>query len=66
MIAVVLNENGEDPCVVYWTGRKGLSVKVRAWCGGTFDASDGVIQLPDSAKVCEGCTHAIKSGKPNL
>ena len=65
MIAVVKTEN-EFPCVAYWTGRKGLSVKVHTWCGETADASDGVLQVPDDAKICTECKLYIKTGKPNL
>jgi hypothetical protein len=64
MLAAVQPDGRVFPCVIYWTGRVRLSVKVTSWCGGTFDASDGVIQIPDSASVCPDCQKWIKIGKP--
>lgn len=66
MIAAVQIEDAKAPCVIYWTGRVRLHVGVRTWCGEAYDASDGVIQIPDDAKVCTKCTSYIKTGKPNV
>lgn len=66
MIAVVPIENEVRPCVIYWTGRVRLSVKVRTWCGREADASDGVIQVPATAHVCTKCEEFIETGKPNV
>jgi hypothetical protein len=66
MIACVQVHGAKVPCVVYWTGRIGLSVKTRTWCGGKHDAGDGVIQIPDDAKICEKCESFIETGKPNV
>ena len=59
MIATIDTGNGK-PCVVLWSGRKGLSVGVRTYCGLELAASSGILQLPDNAKVCDGCDHAVK------
>ena len=66
MIAVVESPMGYH--VVYWTGRVGLSVRVKTYCGQTLDAAKGVIQMPDrivteenpqllgtKLKVCQTC-----------
>lgn len=66
MIAAIQIEGADAPCVVYWTGRIRLSVKCTTWCGDTHDASDGVIQIPDDAKVCKRCTEQLKTKKPKL
>jgi hypothetical protein len=59
MIACVKLTETDPPCIVYWTGRKGLSVHVKTWCHKTANASDGVMQLTDNAIVCEGCERAV-------
>lgn len=61
-----IQTDDEFPCVVYWTGRKGLSVKIITWCGEHADASDGVIQIPDDADVCSSCKIYIESKRPNV
>ncbi len=66
MKAAVQIEDQPLPCVVYWVGRKGLSVRIISWCGNRADASDGTIQIPDDAKVCTTCETQIKIGKPKV
>jgi len=66
MQAAVVIEGQARPCVIYWTGRVRLSVKVTTWCGENADASDGVLQIPDDAEVCVKCTTFLKTGKPNV
>lgn len=66
MKAVVQIKGKADPCVIYWTGRVRLHVGVTTWCGEKFDASDGVLQIPDGAKVCSDCDEQIKIGAPKL
>lgn len=64
MIAVIKGAQ-PDPCIVYWTGRSGFSVKIHTWCGGKINAGDsGVLQVPDDAKVCPKCTEAVQAKKP--
>jgi hypothetical protein len=58
LIAVI--ETGRPkPCVVKWTGRKGLHVSINTYCGKTVNAKDGVLQVPDKMKVCEECQIAL-------
>lgn len=66
MLAAVQIDPNNPPCVIYWTGRVRLTVKVKTWCGQDADASEGVLQIPDDAKVCTTCTHYIETGKPNV
>jgi hypothetical protein len=63
MLAAV--ETTKGLCVVYWTGRQGLSVKARVYCGEVVNAADGVLQVPDNAHVCVECDEAVKRGTPN-
>jgi hypothetical protein len=60
MKAVIVVPGSKLPCVVYWTGRKGLSAVSTTWCKKQGNAADGVIQVPDETKVCEACELAIK------
>ena len=64
MIAAVDANKITGPCIVYWTGRVRLSVKVHTWCGAVADAGDGVLQVPDNARVCVDCTAAVERGEP--
>ena len=68
MIAAVDANKSTGPCIVYWTGRQGLSVKAHTYCGTSVSAADGVLQLPDTwiefARVCVDCAVAVKRGEP--
>jgi len=64
MIAAVEAHRPTGPCIVYWTGRVGLSVKATTYCGNTVSAADGVLQLPDIARVCIDCSAAVQRGEP--
>jgi len=64
MIAAVDANKATGPCIIYWTGRQGLSVKARTYCGESVSAADGVLQLPDNARVCVDCAAAAKRGEP--
>lgn len=52
------------PCPIRWVGRKGLGVKAQTYCGREAGVTDGVLQLPDTAKICEGCKAKIAEAKP--
>jgi hypothetical protein len=59
MIATVVNGNGA-PCIVRWTGRKGLlQVVTQTYCGEEVNAGDGVLQLPDHTALCPKCMSAV-------
>jgi len=64
MIAAVDANKATGPCIVYWTGRQGLSVKAHTYCGQAVSAADGVLQLPDTAQVCADCSAAVQRGEP--
>lgn len=59
MKAVITNPDGKPPCVVYWTGQVRLHVGVVTYCDEDRNAKDGVLQVPDDAPSCTGCTEAI-------
>lgn len=65
MIAAVANNTPAKPdlkpCVVYFTSRVRLSVRVLTYCGQTRDASEGVLQLPEEVPVCVECQRAIEA-----
>lgn len=45
MMAAV--ETPKGLCIVYWTRRSGLSLKIRTYCGEEHaDSSRGVVQVP--------------------
>lgn len=53
---------GRLPCLVFHTGRSGLSVKVKTYCGEKVSAGDdGVYQVRDDAKVCAECEEKCKT-----
>jgi hypothetical protein len=64
MIAVIAID--ERPCIVKWTGRKGLKIGVGSYCGQLVDAAKhgGVFQVPDQAAsalgLCPSCVKAIR------
>ena len=58
MIAAI--EGGHDgPCIIHWTGRKGLSVKALTYCGADLSAADGVLQLPSTSRFHAACKHGV-------
>lgn len=59
MKAVIPSQPGVPPCIVKWTGREGLRVLSKSYCGNTASAGDGVLQVPEHAKTCGACEHAI-------
>lgn len=64
MIAVVDVEGQTLPCVIKWTGQRGLlSVKADTYCGQTTNAADGVRQIGEFAPVCERCASALRESK---
>lgn len=56
------NDNGSRKyCIARWTGRSGLSAKVKTYCGNEVSiGTDGVLQLPDEIECCGGCEAAVK------
>ena len=48
------------PCVIKWTGRKGLKVVAVTYCGDTVNAAEGVYQLPNTHDFCPSCLEALK------
>lgn len=67
MIAAIIEKEGQDPHVVFWTGRSGLHVAVKTFCGRSLNAnSSGVYQLPDGVKVCNGCEAGIETVKKKM
>lgn len=60
MKAVISLPGHKDPCVVRWTGRKGLSAISLTWCNQQGNAADGVLQVPDDFKTCIACDTALK------
>ncbi len=62
MIAAVSSPNPiMPPCPIRWVGRKGLSVQAVTYCNQTRSVADGVVQIPEEAKICENCKKAIAS-----
>jgi hypothetical protein len=55
MIAVIQTDPDQPPHIIKWTGRKNFHVEVLTYCEERFDASDGVLQVPDNALVCFKC-----------
>jgi hypothetical protein len=52
------------PCVVRWTGRTGLiKVITRTFCGNEIDASEGVMQIHDDAKICAVCKSIMETAR---
>ncbi len=61
MMAAVKRDGREKPCIVYWTGREGLSVRVITYCEEKVKvADDGVIQIPDVEEVCNACNARLQ------
>lgn len=60
MKAVITNED-DLPCIVYWTGRRGLNVGVVTYCAEERKATDGVLQVPDDVPCCSDCTAAVEA-----
>lgn len=60
MMAVFEVAPNKPPCIVRWTGRGGLSVRVETYCGGEHKVGDaGVLQIPDVLPACDDCKSAI-------
>lgn len=59
MFAAVEIEGQAKPCIVRWTGRRGLSVRTYTYCNKDVPAGEGVLQLPDGAGTCEACNTAV-------
>lgn len=59
MKAVITNAGGNPPCIVYWTGRRGLNVGVVTYCATERKATDGVLQVPDDVACCADCEKAV-------
>ena len=62
MIAVI-QQPGQLPHVTRWTGRRGLKVSAITYCNIEFPAGEGVLQLPDDAKICVACEKGIKEAQ---
>lgn len=62
MKAVIAKPDGSKPCIAYWTGRAGfVKVGVLSYCEKNYDASDGVLQVPEDAPCCSECEEAVKA-----
>jgi hypothetical protein len=59
MFAAVEIAGQPKPCIVRWTGRRGLSVRTFTYCNQDVAAGEGVLQLPDGAATCDACTAAV-------
>ena len=60
MIAAFEVVAGVAPCVVRRIARSGLKIVAQSYCGQHANAADGVLQLPDTAKVCGACSAELK------
>lgn len=61
MMAVFENDRNEL-CVVYSTGREGLKAISRSYCGEAHNAAEGVTQVPDA--LLTGLVVLDEKGKP--
>lgn len=59
MKAVLPNDDGSPPCIVYWTGQRKLHVGVVTWCDQERRANNGVLQVPTDVKCCSECERAV-------
>lgn len=59
------------PCLVLWTGQKGIiQVVTRTYCEEELSAKPGIMQLPDKAldkgMICAKCTAAYRNYEAQL
>lgn len=62
MIAAI--DDGKELHVVKWTGRVRLHAESLVWCGKTFDAAEGVFQVPDVVFTQGASINVAAPGKP--
>lgn len=59
------------PCLVLWTGQKGIiKVVTRTYCEEELSAAPGIMQLPDKAldkgMICGKCTTAYRNYEASI
>ncbi len=60
MVAAIPGQE-QHPCVIQWTGRRGLKVVALTYCGDTVNAAEGVLQIPGNRSFCSRCTAALET-----
>lgn len=66
MFAAVDCSQVGGPCIIKWTGRKGLRAVSITYCGQEVNAGDGVVQLPDGVKTCLVCKASVAASTPKV